>query len=437
MPPPSSPRFPRSPRLSLAVMLGIILASLSLAPTVGANESTQAASPPFDPSAIAPPSPELPDLPSISVELAKVSVSSPAFDQAAKAYAEVAVTHATAQRTRTAVDASATTARVEGYRLQGERSAAVARVDGLTRRLDALDAAIRDIAIGAFVSGRNTERMAEALTSPTPAINETDQRAVLGQLSMDVLLAEQQRYRTEIAAAQQRVDKTTTALSATEAVTLTAHLQRTGASKDEVTAGGQVADARVPYEQARVLATVKGVEFPLVALDAYYRAAATENVSRPGCRVQWWGVAGIAKVEGRHGTYGGASLGPNGDVSRPIIGIQLDGSRSTAVITDSDNGDFDGDPNFDRAVGPMQFIPSTWRAYQADGNRDGVMSPFNMYDATLAAARYLCTGQRDLTADAGLRQAYFSYNHSQPYVERVLGYARGYEQQLAVPTPFR
>ena len=437
MPPPSSPRFPRSPRLSLAVTLGIILTSLSLAPRVGANEGTQAASPPFDPSTIAPPSPELPDLPSISVELAKVSVSSPAFDQAAMAYAEVAVTHATAQRTRTAVDASATTARVEGYRLQGERSAAVARVDGLTRRLNALDAAIRDIAIGAFVSGRNTERMAEALTSPTPAINETDQRAVLGQLSMDVLLAEQQRYRTEIAVAQQRVDKTTTALSATEAVALTALLQRTGASKHEVTTGGKVADARVPYEQARVLATVKGVEFPLVALDAYYRAAATENVRRPGCRVQWWGVAGIAKVEGRHGTYGGASLGPNGDVSRPIIGIQLNGRRSTAVITDSDNGDFDGDPIFDRAVGPMQFIPSTWRAYQADGNSDGVMSPFNMYDATLAAARYLCTGQRDLTADAGLRQAYFSYNHSQPYVERVLGYARGYEQQLDVPTPFR
>lgn len=435
MPLPVSSHMSRLPHLPLAVVCSILLASFSLAPNVSAKEGEQAPQPPFDPAGIAPPSPELPDLPSISLELAKVPVSSPAFDRAATAYAAVVNTHSALQDRRTALDTSATAARVEGYRLQGERGAAVARVEGLTRRLNVLDAAIRDIAIGAFVSGRSTERMAEALTSPTPAINETDQRAVLGQLSMDVLLAEQQRYRTEIAAAQQRVDKTTTALSATEAVALKAHLQRTGASKDESTAGEQVATARVPYEQARVLATVKGVEFPLVALDAYYRAAATERVSRPGCRVQWWGVAGIAKIEGRHGTYGGASLGPNGDVSRPIIGIQLDGSRSTAVITDSDNGDFDGDPIFDRAVGPMQFIPSTWRAYQSDGNRDGVMSPFNMYDATLAAARYLCTGQRDLTADAGLRQAYFSYNHSQPYVERVLGYARGYEQQIDVLTP--
>ena len=436
MPLPISTHTSRPPHLPLAVVFSILLASFTLAPSVSAKEGEQAAQPPFDPTALAPPSPELPGLPTISLELAKVPVSSPAFDRAASAYAAVVNTHSALQHRRTALDTSATAARVNGYRLQGERGAAVARVEGLTRRLNVLDAAIRDIAIGAFVSGRSTERMAEALTSPTPAINETDQRAVLGQLSMDVLLAEQRRYRADIAIAQQRVDKTTTALAATEAVSRQAHLQRSGASEDEASAGEQVATARVPYEQARVLATVDGVEFPLVALDAYYRAASTEGVSRPTCRVQWWGVAAIAKVEGRHGTYGGASLGPNGDVSRPIIGIQLNGSRSTAVIVDSDNGAFDGDPIFDRAVGPMQFIPSTWRAYQADGNGDDIMSPFNMYDATLAAARYLCAGRRDLSADAGPRQAYFSYNRSQPYVERVLGYARGYEQQIDLLTPF-
>jgi membrane-bound lytic murein transglycosylase B len=81
----------------------------------------------------------------------------------------------------------------------------------------------------------------------------------------------------------------------------------------------------------------------------------------------------------------------------------------------------------------MQFIPSTWRAYEADGNEDGEMSPFNMYDATLAAANYLCTASGGLDADPGLRAAYLSYNHSLAYVDSVLGYARGYEERIDVP----
>jgi membrane-bound lytic murein transglycosylase B len=124
---------------------------------------------------------------------------------------------------------------------------------------------------------------------------------------------------------------------------------------------------------------------------------------------------------------------PNGDTSRRIIGIQLNGTKETAVVGDSDGGAIDGDPSFDRAVGPMQFIPQTWRRFQADGNEDGDTSPFNLYDATLAAARYLCTASSGLDGDPGLRAAYFSYNHSLPYVESVLGYARLYERSIEVP----
>ena len=83
----------------------------------------------------------------------------------------------------------------------------------------------------------------------------------------------------------------------------------------------------------------------------------------------------------------------------------------------------------------MQFIPQTWSRYQADGNEDGTISPFNLYDATLAAAKYLCTSSSGLDADAGLRTAYFSYNHSVPYVDTVLGYARLYERTIDVPDP--
>ncbi len=161
-----------------------------------------------------------------------------------------------------------------------------------------------------------------------------------------------------------------------------------------------------------MLAQVEGVEFPLVALDAYYRAATTVAEERPTCGVEWWGLAGISRVEGRHGTYGGTTLMPNGDTDKRIIGIQLNGTNSTAVIGDTDDGTLDGDPSYDRAVGPMQFIPQTWRRFEADGNEDGTTSPFNLYDATLAAATYLCTASSGLDADPGLRAAYFSYNHS-------------------------
>jgi len=151
--------------------------------------------------------------------------------------------------------------------------------------------------------------------------------------------------------------------------------------------------------------------------------------------VRWWGLAGISRVEGRHGTYGGASLEADGDTTDRIIGIRLDGTRATAVVGDSDGGSLDGDAAYDRAVGPMQFIPETWRRFQADGNADGVASPFNLYDATLAAARYLCRASHGLDADTGLRTAYFAYNHSLPYVDTVLRFARLYEDSVAVPAP--
>ena len=45
----------------------------------------------------------------------------------------------------------------------------------------------------------------------------------------------------------------------------------------------------------------------------------------------------------------------------------------------------------------MQFIPSTWMIYGADGNGDGIKDPFNIFDAALAAANYLCDAGGDLS----------------------------------------
>ncbi|MDX6679825.1 MAG: hypothetical protein QOE31_3877 [Solirubrobacteraceae bacterium] len=72
------------------------------------------------------------------------------------------------------------------------------------------------------------------------------------------------------------------------------------------------------------------------------------------------------------------------------------------------------------ALGWMQFMPSTWRAYGVDANRDGRKDPFNPVDAIFAAARYL----RAAGADQDLRKAIFSYNHADWYVESVLMRAR-------------
>lgn len=178
-------------------------------------------------------------------------------------------------------------------------------------------------------------------------------------------------------------------------------------------------------ERARVLAPVRGVDFPLVALDAYYRAAATLAAEDPGCGIRWWALAGISRVEGQHGTFGGSRLDATGQVSRPIIGIPLPG------VGETDGGLLDGDPSVDHAVGPMQFIPSTWARHGRDANGDQIADPQNLYDAALSAAAYLCVSSRGLDGDAGLRRAYFSYNHSSSYVEQVLGYAHRYER--AVP----
>jgi len=136
-------------------------------------------------------------------------------------------------------------------------------------------------------------------------------------------------------------------------------------------------------------------DLPAAAMRAYRAAATSTDASTPGCHLSWTLLAGIGRVESDHGRYGGSVLGADG-VSRPaIVGVALDGAGPVAAIPDSDGGRFDGDRVWDRAVGPMQIIPSTWRSVGMDGDGDGVASPNDIDDASLAAASYLCRGGRD------------------------------------------
>jgi membrane-bound lytic murein transglycosylase B len=174
-------------------------------------------------------------------------------------------------------------------------------------------------------------------------------------------------------------------------------------------------------------ASVVPLGIPLATLDAYLRAEATLAAERSGCGLRWWAIAGVGRVESNHGRYGGAQPGAGGDVTPRIVGIPLDGSPGVAAIRDSDGGLWDLDPVWDRAVGPMQFIPGTWRGSRSDGNGDGATDPNNIYDAALGAGRYLCRAGGALVNDAALVRAYLAYNHSLDYANRVLGLARGYE----------
>jgi hypothetical protein len=171
---------------------------------------------------------------------------------------------------------------------------------------------------------------------------------------------------------------------------------------------------------------------PGVVLDAYQFAQHTLASARPGCRLSWSVLAGIGRIESNHASDG--RVDTFGNTLGPILGPRLDGSPGIAAIPDTDHGVLDGDTLWDRAVGPMQFIPSSWRSYGVDGNGDGVANPNNIYDSTVATGLYLCAGGANLADPAQLQAAVFRYNHSATYVDVVVHWARAYLTGV-VPIP--
>jgi hypothetical protein len=85
-----------------------------------------------------------------------------------------------------------------------------------------------------------------------------------------------------------------------------------------------------------------------------------------------------------------------------------------------------GRVTYARAMGPMQFLPGTWARYSSDGDGDGVADPQNLYDSTLSAARYLCSGGVNLRDPSQVMVAILRYNNSVPYARNVLGWAAAY-----------
>lgn len=176
---------------------------------------------------------------------------------------------------------------------------------------------------------------------------------------------------------------------------------------------------------AWVEATAAEFGVPSRVLRSYVGAALVADAENPACGIDWTTLAGIGSVESVHGTVFGGTITDEGWQEPRVIGIALDGT-TTDAIADTDAGALDGDTEWDRAVGPMQFIPSTWELYGADGNVDGVTDPQHIDDATLAAARYLCSTGQDLRTDEGWILAISAYNSSLDYNQRVAAATTAY-----------
>ncbi|GLY66976.1 murein transglycosylase [Amycolatopsis taiwanensis] len=195
------------------------------------------------------------------------------------------------------------------------------------------------------------------------------------------------------------------------------------------------AAAQIPAERDPWLAYLaSATDVPLRALSAYTDAEAKTRATDPGCHVTWATLAGIGRTESHHGNHGNSSLGADGVAFPPVFGPELDGSPGLLAIADTDGGRLDGDPVWDRAAGPMQFLPQTWQKWGMRASGDGAApDPQNIDDAALTAARYLCDKGGDLANPAGWWGAVLTYNNSVAYGQEVFSNADAYARAALKP----
>ncbi|WBP90837.1 hypothetical protein [Kitasatospora cathayae] len=175
-----------------------------------------------------------------------------------------------------------------------------------------------------------------------------------------------------------------------------------------------------------------GASLPATVFAAYRQAEASLAQRSPGCHLPWQLLAAIGQVES--GQADGGQVDASGRTLTPILGPVLDGN-GFAAIPDTDGGRYDGDPRWDRAVGPMQFIPSTWASWGVDATGKGTADPNNIFDAAETAGRYLCAGGRDLSDPSQLDRAILSYNDSTEYLRTVRNWMAHFGSGLVTTVP--
>lgn len=164
------------------------------------------------------------------------------------------------------------------------------------------------------------------------------------------------------------------------------------------------------------------LRIPAMALSAYRNAERMMAAADPACGISWNLLAGIGRIESMHAN--GGATDASGTAVRPIYGPTLDGTLAgNEVIVQSRSADR---VTYARAMGPMQFLPGTWSRYASDGDGDGKADVQNLYDSSLAAARYLCSGGLNLRDPSHVMSAILRYNNSVAYARNVLGWAAAY-----------
>lgn len=170
-------------------------------------------------------------------------------------------------------------------------------------------------------------------------------------------------------------------------------------------------------------------------LDAYVRGPeALESQEYAHCTGMRWSVlAGIGSVESDHGAT--VDIAPDGTTEPPVVGPRLDGSGVGGNLTphyDTDNGMWDGDTEYDRAVGVTQHLPANWDRYGVDATGDGEADPHNVYDSVASTAVELCQSSQGAPVDfsdrGDLEDALFRYNPADWYVDDVMAAIDRYDR---------
>ncbi len=156
-------------------------------------------------------------------------------------------------------------------------------------------------------------------------------------------------------------------------------------------------------------------------LDAYTLAAA---LAPADCHLSVSLLAAIGQVES--GNLANRSIDANHRAVPAVLGPVLNG-HDVQAIADTDNGRWDGNKVWDRAIGPLQLIPASWRVVGLDMDGDGQRDPQNVYDAAGSAMTYLCSNGRDLATPKGLNEAVLAYNNSEKYLQLVLEWKTAFD----------
>ncbi|WP_435107172.1 C40 family peptidase [Nocardiopsis synnemataformans] len=177
---------------------------------------------------------------------------------------------------------------------------------------------------------------------------------------------------------------------------------------------------------------VEGIDPTL--LQAYVRGPeilATEEYAH--CTGMRWAVlAGIGAVESDHGAA--ATISPDGDTDPPFVGPRLDGSGVGGNLTphyDTDGGRWDGDDEYDAAVGVTQHLPANWDRYGVSARGSGEPDPHNVFDSVASTAVELCQSAQgapvDFSSRDDLEDALFRYNPADWYVDDVMAEVDRYD----------